>query len=118
MTDRSVIAYPAILHFSESRHYIREVSPANTLAYDSAGCSSSAAAPRGGSGGGEDNGEASGVGGAMTDCRDAHTIHQVMPEALPKFHGQMMLMASLVPIRPLISEILQVLPKAQPKFNW
>ncbi len=35
MTDRSVIAYPAILHFSESRHYIREVSPANTMAYDS-----------------------------------------------------------------------------------
>jgi len=34
MTDRSVIAYPAILHFSESRHYIREVSPANTMAYD------------------------------------------------------------------------------------
>jgi len=35
MTDRSVIAYPAILHFSESRHYIREVSPANTMACDS-----------------------------------------------------------------------------------
>ncbi len=34
MTDRSVIAYPGILHFSESRHYIREVSPANTMAYD------------------------------------------------------------------------------------
>jgi hypothetical protein len=34
MTDRSVIAYPAILHFSESRHYIREVSPANTMAND------------------------------------------------------------------------------------
>jgi hypothetical protein len=34
MTDRSVIAYPAILHFSESRHYIREVNPANTMAYD------------------------------------------------------------------------------------
>jgi len=34
MTDRSSIAYPAILHFSESRHYIREVSPANTMAYD------------------------------------------------------------------------------------
>ena len=25
---------PAILHFSESRHYIREVNPANTMAYD------------------------------------------------------------------------------------
>ncbi len=34
MTDRSVIAYPAILNFSESRHYIREVNPANTMAYD------------------------------------------------------------------------------------
>jgi hypothetical protein len=34
MTDRSVIAYPAILHFSESRHYIREVSPVNTMADD------------------------------------------------------------------------------------
>jgi hypothetical protein len=34
MTDRSVIAYPAILHFSESRHYIWEVSPTNTMAYD------------------------------------------------------------------------------------
>ncbi len=36
-SDRSVIAYPAILHFSESHHYIREVSPANTMAYDSIG---------------------------------------------------------------------------------
>jgi len=36
MTDRSVVAYPAILHFSESHHYIREVSPANTTAYDRA----------------------------------------------------------------------------------
>ena len=34
MTDRSVITYPAILHFSESHHYIREVNPANTMAYD------------------------------------------------------------------------------------
>jgi len=36
MTDRSVIAYPAILHFSESCHYIREVNPTNTMAYDRA----------------------------------------------------------------------------------
>ena len=34
MTDRSVIPYPAILHFSELRHYIREVNPANTMAYE------------------------------------------------------------------------------------
>jgi len=40
MTDRSVIAYPAILHFSESHHYIREVSPANTVADDNCALSS------------------------------------------------------------------------------
>ena len=36
MTDKSVIAYPSVWPFSETRHFSQDVFPANTMAYDTA----------------------------------------------------------------------------------
>jgi hypothetical protein len=49
--------------------------------------------------------------------RSHPTIHQVMLEVLPKFHRQMILMTSLIPIRPRTSTILQVMQDALPRFH-
>jgi hypothetical protein len=45
------------------------------------------------------------------------TICQVTLEALPKFHRQMQLMTSLIPIWPQTSTMCQVMPEALPKFH-
>ena len=45
------------------------------------------------------------------------TVLQVMPEVLPKFHKQMILMTGLIPIQPRTSTVLQVTLEALPKFH-
>ncbi len=48
---------------------------------------------------------------------DNDTVLQVTPEALPKFHRQIILMISLAPIRPRTPTVFQVTPEALPKSH-